>query len=157
MRTKVQRTDGAHLPANCGRSNSLSVPRMSAAFDVNNIPVGCSTTTRAVRRSSHALSTVSPRALTRHDIFDNVTLYWLTNTHGLFSARLYWESKLAFFAPNGVPIPAAVSVFLDEIYAAPKSLDRLSQTDSLQPTPERRTLRRVGAAGTFRCRTPRGV
>jgi pimeloyl-ACP methyl ester carboxylesterase len=57
--------------------------------------------------------------LTRDDILDNVTLYWLTNT-AVSSARLYWESKLAFFAPKGVPIPAAVSVFPDEIYAAPK-------------------------------------
>src|SRR5580658_5562064 len=51
---------------------------------------------------------------------DNVMLYWLTNT-AVSSARLSWESKLAFFAPKGVPIPAAVSVFPDEIYAAPKS------------------------------------
>jgi pimeloyl-ACP methyl ester carboxylesterase len=58
--------------------------------------------------------------LTRDDILDNITLYWLTNT-AVSSARLYWESKLAFFAPKGVPIPAAVSVFPEEIYAAPRS------------------------------------
>jgi pimeloyl-ACP methyl ester carboxylesterase len=58
--------------------------------------------------------------LTRDDILDNVTLYWLTNT-AVSSARLYWESKLAFFAPKGVPIPTAVSVFPNEIYAAPRS------------------------------------
>jgi pimeloyl-ACP methyl ester carboxylesterase len=58
--------------------------------------------------------------LTRDDILDNITLYWLTGT-AVSSARLYWESKLAFFAPKGVPIPTAVSVFPDEIYAAPKS------------------------------------
>jgi pimeloyl-ACP methyl ester carboxylesterase len=58
--------------------------------------------------------------LTRDDILDNVTLYWLTNT-AVSSARLYWESKLAFFAPKGVTIPTAVSVFPDEIYAAPQS------------------------------------
>jgi pimeloyl-ACP methyl ester carboxylesterase len=58
--------------------------------------------------------------LTRDDILDNVTLYWLTNT-AVSSARLYWESKLAFFAPKGVPLPTAVSVFPDEIYAAPRS------------------------------------
>ena len=58
--------------------------------------------------------------LTRDDILDNVTLYWLTNT-AVSSARLYWESKLAFFAPKGVPIPAAVSAFPDEIYTAPRS------------------------------------
>lgn len=58
--------------------------------------------------------------LTRDDILDNVTLYWMTKT-AVSSARLYWESKLAFFAPKGVPIPTAVSVFPDEIYAAPRS------------------------------------
>jgi len=58
--------------------------------------------------------------LTRDDILDNITLYWLTKT-AVSSARLYWESKLPFFAPKGVPVPTAVSVFPDEIYAAPKS------------------------------------
>jgi pimeloyl-ACP methyl ester carboxylesterase len=58
--------------------------------------------------------------LTRDDILDNVTLYWLTNT-GVSSARLFWESKLAFFAPKGVTIPVAVSAFPDEIYTAPRS------------------------------------
>ena len=58
--------------------------------------------------------------LTRDDILDNITLYWLTNT-AVSSARLYWESKLAFFAPKDVPIPVAVSAFPDEIYTAPRS------------------------------------
>jgi pimeloyl-ACP methyl ester carboxylesterase len=58
--------------------------------------------------------------LTRDDILDNITLYWLTNT-GVSSARLYWENKSNFFAPKHVAIPVAVSVFPDEIYAAPRS------------------------------------
>jgi pimeloyl-ACP methyl ester carboxylesterase len=58
--------------------------------------------------------------LTRDDILDNITLYWLTGT-AVSSARLYWENKLAFFAPKHIAIPVAVSVFPDEIYAAPKS------------------------------------
>jgi pimeloyl-ACP methyl ester carboxylesterase len=58
--------------------------------------------------------------LTRDDILDNITLYWLTNT-AVSSARLYWENKLNFFAPKHVAIPVAVSVFPDEIYAAPRS------------------------------------
>jgi pimeloyl-ACP methyl ester carboxylesterase len=58
--------------------------------------------------------------LTRDDILDNITLYWLTNT-AVSSARLYWENKLPFFAPKHVAIPVAVSVFPDEIYAAPRS------------------------------------
>ncbi len=58
--------------------------------------------------------------LTRDDVLDNVTLYWLTNT-AVSSARLYWESKLAFFAPKHVAIPVAVSAFPDELYQAPRS------------------------------------
>jgi hypothetical protein len=61
--------------------------------------------------------------LTRDDILDNVTLYWLTNT-AVSSARLYRESKLAFFAPKGVPLPTGVSAFRDEIYQAPESWTR---------------------------------
>jgi pimeloyl-ACP methyl ester carboxylesterase len=58
--------------------------------------------------------------LTREDIVDNITLYWLTNT-AVSSARLYWESKLAFFAPKGVALPVAVSAYPDELYQAPRS------------------------------------
>jgi hypothetical protein len=58
--------------------------------------------------------------LTRDDILDNITLYWLTNTT-VSSARLYWESKLAFFAPKKVPVPTGVSAFADELYQAPRS------------------------------------
>jgi pimeloyl-ACP methyl ester carboxylesterase len=58
--------------------------------------------------------------LTRDDILDNITLYWLTNT-GVSSARLYWENKLAFFAPKQVvAIPVVVSVFPDEICPIPR-------------------------------------
>ena len=58
--------------------------------------------------------------LSRDDVLDNVTLYWLTNT-GVSSARLYWENKRNFFAPKHVTIPVAVSVFPDELYAAPRN------------------------------------
>jgi pimeloyl-ACP methyl ester carboxylesterase len=63
--------------------------------------------------------------LTRDDILDNITLYWLTNT-AISSARLYWDTrqlpgKGGFFDVRGVAIPVAVTVFPDEIYAAPRS------------------------------------
>ena len=61
-----------------------------------------------------------PEGLTRDDILDNVTLYWLTNT-AVSSARLYWEYKGGFFDVRNVTIPVAVSAFPDEIYQAPKS------------------------------------
>jgi pimeloyl-ACP methyl ester carboxylesterase len=61
-----------------------------------------------------------PEGLTRDDILDNATLYWLTNTT-VSSARLYWESKLAFFAPKHIAIPVAVTAFPKELYQAPRS------------------------------------
>jgi pimeloyl-ACP methyl ester carboxylesterase len=58
--------------------------------------------------------------LTRDDILDNITLYWLTNT-AISAAGLYRENKLPFFAPMGIEIPVAVSVFPDEIFQLPQS------------------------------------
>jgi pimeloyl-ACP methyl ester carboxylesterase len=58
--------------------------------------------------------------LTRDDILDNITLYWLTNT-AVSSARLYWENKLGIVAPKDVRMPVAVSVFPDEIYTVSRS------------------------------------
>jgi pimeloyl-ACP methyl ester carboxylesterase len=58
--------------------------------------------------------------ITCEDVLDNITLYWLTET-AVSSARLYWENVLGFFEPKQVSIPVAVSVFPDEIYAAPRS------------------------------------
>ncbi len=58
--------------------------------------------------------------LTRDEILDNITLYWLTNT-GVSASRLYWEYKGGFFNAKGVSIPVAVSVFPGEQYHAPRS------------------------------------
>jgi pimeloyl-ACP methyl ester carboxylesterase len=58
--------------------------------------------------------------LTRDEILDNITLYWLTNT-GVSASRLYWEYKGGFFNTKGVAIPVAVSVFPGEQYQAPRS------------------------------------
>jgi pimeloyl-ACP methyl ester carboxylesterase len=59
-------------------------------------------------------------ALTRDDLLDNITMYWLTNT-GISSARLYWENKADFFDAKPITIPFAISVFPDELYQAPRS------------------------------------
>jgi pimeloyl-ACP methyl ester carboxylesterase len=63
--------------------------------------------------------------LTRDDVLDNITLYWLTNT-AISSARLYWDTAQistggGFFDVRGVKLPVAVSAFPDEIYQAPRS------------------------------------
>jgi pimeloyl-ACP methyl ester carboxylesterase len=62
----------------------------------------------------------NPGGLSRDDVLDNATHYWLTNS-GVSSARLYWESKLGFFDVKGVAIPVGVTVFPDELYPAPRS------------------------------------
>ena len=61
-----------------------------------------------------------PEGLTRDDVLDNITLFWLTNT-GVSAARLYWEYKLGFFVPKGVKIPVVVSSFPDDLYPMPRS------------------------------------
>jgi pimeloyl-ACP methyl ester carboxylesterase len=58
--------------------------------------------------------------LTRDEVLDNVTLYWLTNT-GVSSSRLYWENKLGFFDVKGVTVPTAVSIFPNELYQASRA------------------------------------
>jgi pimeloyl-ACP methyl ester carboxylesterase len=58
--------------------------------------------------------------LTRDDILDNITLFWLTKT-GVSASRLYWEYKGGFWDAKGVSIPVAVSVFPHEAYVAPRS------------------------------------
>jgi pimeloyl-ACP methyl ester carboxylesterase len=62
----------------------------------------------------------NPGGLSRDDVLDNITLYWLTNT-GVSSARLYWENKGGFFDVKGVTVPTGVSAFPYEIYCAPLS------------------------------------
>jgi len=62
----------------------------------------------------------SAGALTRDDVLDNITLYWLTNT-AISSARLYWENKINLYLPANVSIPAAVTVFPGESFQAPRS------------------------------------
>jgi pimeloyl-ACP methyl ester carboxylesterase len=62
----------------------------------------------------------NPGGLSRDDVLDNVTHYWLT-TSGISSARLYWESKLGFFDVKGVELPVGITVFPDELYPAPRS------------------------------------
>jgi len=61
-----------------------------------------------------------PGGLSRDDVLDNVTLYWLTNS-GVPSARLYWENRLDFFDIKGITVPVGVSAFRYELYQAPRS------------------------------------
>ena len=70
--------------------------------------------------SALARTTSATGELTRDEVLDNITLYWLTNT-GVSASRLYWEYKGGFFDAKGVSIPVAVSVFPGEQYRAPRS------------------------------------
>jgi pimeloyl-ACP methyl ester carboxylesterase len=98
--------------------------RPQSIYGIGDSPVGMAAWMIDHDASSYALIARvfdgQPEGLTRDDILDNATLYWLTNTT-VSAARLYWESKLAFFAPKGVAVPTAVSAFPDELYQAPKS------------------------------------
>ncbi|WP_413988977.1 epoxide hydrolase family protein [Labrys okinawensis] len=58
--------------------------------------------------------------LTRDDVLDDFTLYWLTNT-AVSAARYYWESHINLYNAADVSIPAGVTVFPGENYQAPRS------------------------------------
>jgi len=59
--------------------------------------------------------------LTRDDVLDNTTLFWLTNTT-ISSSRLYWEGfAKTDLGPKNITIPVALSVFPDEVVPAPRS------------------------------------
>jgi pimeloyl-ACP methyl ester carboxylesterase len=62
----------------------------------------------------------NPGGLSRDDVLDNITMYWLTKT-GISSARSYWENKGGFFNVLGVTVPTGVSAFANEVYTAPLS------------------------------------
>jgi pimeloyl-ACP methyl ester carboxylesterase len=70
--------------------------------------------------AGHTVDGHSAGALTRDDVLDNVTLYWVTST-GVSAARSYWENKTSPFNAANVSVPAAATVFPGEIYLAPRS------------------------------------
>ena len=80
--------------------------------------------------SSRSSKGGSQSDLTRDDLLDNITLYWLTNT-GVSAARLYWENKADFFDAKDISIPFAISVFPDELYQAPRSWAERAYPDNL--------------------------
>jgi pimeloyl-ACP methyl ester carboxylesterase len=98
--------------------------RPQTLYGIEDSPVGLAAWILDHDASSYSLITRvfqgQPEGLTRDDVLDNITFYWFTKT-AVSSARLYWENKLAFFQPLHVTIPVAVSIFPDEIYAAPRS------------------------------------
>ena len=110
-----------------GYANEMSL-RPQTLYGISDSPIGLASWILDHDARSYALIARvfagQSEGLTRDDILDNITLYWVTNT-GVSSARLYWENvqtaKGGFFDPRNLQIPVAVSVFPDELYAAPQN------------------------------------
>jgi pimeloyl-ACP methyl ester carboxylesterase len=98
--------------------------RPQTLYGIADSPVGLAAWILDHDAASYALITRvfdgQPEGLTREDLLENISLYWLTNT-AVSSARLYWEYKGGFFDVRNVAIPVAVSAYPDEIYQAPRS------------------------------------
>jgi len=65
------------------------------------------------------------RSLTRDEMLDDISLYWLTNT-ATSASQLYWENRNNNFnvkeqRTREIKVPVAVTVFPGEIYQAPQS------------------------------------
>ena len=110
-----------------GYANEMSL-RPQTLYGIEDSPIGLAAWMLDHDARSYELITRvfdgQKEGLSKDDILDNITLYWLTKT-GVSSARLYWEtaqiSTAGFFDPRNVQIPVAISVFPDEIYAAPQT------------------------------------
>jgi len=98
--------------------------RPQTLYGINDSPVGLAAwlldhDPRSLEMIARSFDGV-PEGLTRDDVLDNCTYFWLTNT-GVSAGRLYRENTFNYFSPKGVKIPVAVSVFPDERYHAPRS------------------------------------
>ena len=111
-----------------GYANEMSL-RPQTLYGIADSPIGLAAWMLDHDASSYDLIARvfagAKEGLTRDDILDNITLYWLTNT-AVSSARLYWDTAQlpatgGFFDVRGVNLPVVVTVFPDEIYAAPRS------------------------------------
>jgi len=110
-----------------GYANEMSL-RPQTLYGIVDSPVGLAAWMIDHDAASYALIARvfdgKPEGLTRDDVLDNVTLYWLTNT-AISSARLYWDNnqtaKAGFFEVRNVQIPVAVMAFPDELYQSPKT------------------------------------
>jgi pimeloyl-ACP methyl ester carboxylesterase len=110
-----------------GYANEMSL-RPQTLYGIVDSPIGLAAWMIDHDAASYALIARvfdgKAEGLTRDDVLDNVTLYWLTNT-AISSARLYWDNnqtaKAGFFEVRNVQIPVAVMAFPDELYQAPRS------------------------------------
>ena len=110
-----------------GYANEMAL-RPQTLYGIVDSPAGLASWILDHDADSYALIARSfdgePEGLSRDDILDNITFYWLTNT-AVSSARLYWEHRrtatAGFFDAKGVTIPVGVSAYPSEIYTAPKS------------------------------------
>ena len=100
--------------------------------------------------AGHTVDGHSAGALTRDDVLDNITLYWLTNT-GVSAARSYWLNKTSPFNAANISIPTAAIVFPGRDLPSAAQLDeaRVSQPHLLQPRERRRPLCGVGTAASL--------
>jgi pimeloyl-ACP methyl ester carboxylesterase len=111
-----------------GYANEMSL-RPQTLYGIADSPIGLAAWILDHDDSSYKMIARSfagqPECLSRDDILDNITMYWLTNT-AISSARLYWDNThtlapAGFFTVRNVKLPVAVTVFPDEIYAAPRT------------------------------------
>jgi hypothetical protein len=127
--------------------------RPQTLYGIADSPIGLAGWILDHDASSYAMMTRvfdgKTEGLTRDDILDNITFYWLTKT-GVSSARLYWENKLAFFAPKR-PNPGSRERLPggDLCSSAQLGGEGFSQAHLLQQASQRRPLRGLGAAGVL--------
>ena len=104
-----------------------------------------------------------PEGLSRDDVLDNITLYWLTNT-AISSARLYWDTAHNLAARRLLrcerrQAPGRRERVCGRDLSSAEELGRegVCEAHPLQRDSQRHPLRRLGAAGDLRLRNARNL
>jgi pimeloyl-ACP methyl ester carboxylesterase len=113
---------------NCGYSAMMVTRPQTVGYALADSPVGQAAWMYDKISQWTYSGGVPERVLTRDEILDDISLYWLTNS-ATSSAQIYWEDHSNNFNAVDISLPAAVTIFPGEIYQAPRSWTERSYHD----------------------------
>jgi pimeloyl-ACP methyl ester carboxylesterase len=105
---------------NCGYSAMMVTRPQTVGYALADSPVGQAAWMYDKISQWTYSGGVPERSLTRDEILDDISLYWLTNS-ATSSAQIYWEDHSNNFNAVDISLPTAITVFPGEIYQAPRS------------------------------------
>ncbi|QNB15372.1 epoxide hydrolase family protein [Paraburkholderia tropica] len=105
---------------NCGYSAMMVTRPQTVGYALADSPVGQAAWMYDKISQWTYSGGIPEHSLTRDEILDDISLYWLTNS-ATSSAQIYWEDHSNNFNAVDIGLPTAITVFPGEIYQAPRS------------------------------------